>query len=149
MEHLPKKIHHNGISYTLVGDYYIPDLKLPEESRPIGRWGRMHKAFLQEHRPGQYNELLLSGKLWTYLADLNEQADDLLACIISQMQAAEGVTEELKARDQLAWVGASVRCLSTTRRSLSRSGIDSFVYIQCPLSRYRFFSEYIHYSTFP
>ena len=86
--------------------YYIPDLKLPEESRPIGRWGRMHKAFLQEHRPGQYNELLLSGKLWTYLADLNEQADDRLACIISQMQAAEGVSEELKICDQLAWVGA-------------------------------------------
>ena len=95
-----------GISYTLVGDYYIPDLKLPEESRPIGRWGQMHKAFLQEHRPGQYNELLLSGKLWTYLADLNEQADDRLACIISQMQAAEGVSEELKICDQLAWVGA-------------------------------------------
>ena len=77
MEHLPKKIHQNGISYTLVGDYYIPDLKLPEESRPIGRWGRMHKTFLQEHRPGQYNALLLLGKLWTYLADLNEQAADL------------------------------------------------------------------------
>ena len=76
MEHLPKKIHQNGISYTLVGDYYIPDLELPEESRPIGRWGRMHKAFLQEHRPGQYNALLLSGKLWTYLADLNERKAD-------------------------------------------------------------------------
>ena len=88
----------------MVADYYIPDLKLPEESRPIGRWGRMHKTFLQEHRPGQYSELLLSGKLWTYLADLNEQADDRLACIISQMQAVEGITEELKARDQLAWV---------------------------------------------
>ena len=60
MEHLPKKIHQNGINYTLVGDYYIPDLSLPEESCPIGRWGRMHKAFLQEHRPGQYNALLLS-----------------------------------------------------------------------------------------
>lgn len=104
MEHLPKKIHHNGISYTLVGDYYIPDLKLSEEIRPIGRWGRIHKAFLQEHRPGQYNELLLSGKLWTYLADLNGQANDRLVCIISQMQAAEGVTEELKARDWLCWV---------------------------------------------
>ena len=104
MEHLPKKIHQNGISYTLVGDYYIPDLRLPEESRPIGRWGRMHKAFLQEHRPGQYNELLLSGKLWTYLADLNGQANDRLVCIISQMQAAEGVTEELKARNWLCWV---------------------------------------------
>ena len=87
MEHLPKKIHQNGISYTLVGDYYIPDLKLPEESRPIGRWGWMHKAFLQEHRPGQYSALLLSGKLWTYLADLDEQATE-------------------RARDQLAWVGA-------------------------------------------
>ena len=89
MEELKKRIHDdsNGLDYVLVGDYYIPDLKLPEESRPIGRWGRMHKAFLQEHRPGQYNELLLSGKLWTYLADLNEQADDRLACIISQMQA--------------------------------------------------------------
>ena len=106
MEHLPKKIHHNGISYTLVGDYYIPDLKLSEESLPIRRWGQMHKVFLQEYRPGQYNALLLSGKLWTYLADLNEQADDRLACIISQMQAVEGITEELKARDQLAWVGA-------------------------------------------
>ena len=106
MEHLPKEIHQNGISYTLVGDYYIPDLELPEESRPIGRWGRMHKAFLQEYRPSQYNELLLSGKLWTYLADLNEQADNRLECIISQMQAAESVTEELKTRDQFAWVGA-------------------------------------------
>ena len=108
MEELKKRIHDdsNGLDYVLVGDYYIPDLKLPEESRPIGRWGRMHKAFLQEHRPGQYNELLLSGKLWTYLADLNEQADDRLACIISQMQAADGVSEELKICDQLAWVGA-------------------------------------------
>ena len=65
----------------------------------------MHKTFLQEHRPGQYNALLLLEKLWTYLADLNEQAADRLACIVSQMQEAESVTEELKARDQLAWVG--------------------------------------------
>ena len=108
MEELRNRIHDdsNGLDYILVGDYYIPDLKLPEESRPIGRWGRMHKAYLQEHRPGQYNELLLSEKLWTYLADLNEQAADRLACIISQMQAAEGVSEELKICDQLAWVGA-------------------------------------------
>ena len=70
--------------YVLVGDYYIPDLKLPGESRPIGRWGRMHKAFLQEYRPGQYNELLLSGKLWTYLADLNEQADTALPALLQK-----------------------------------------------------------------
>ena len=106
MEELKKRIHDdsNGLDYVLVGDYYIPDLKLAEENRPTGQWGRMHKAFLQEHRPGQYNELLLSGKLWTYLADLNGQANDRLVCIISQMQAAEGVTEELKARDWLCWV---------------------------------------------
>ena len=105
---LNKRIHDdsNGLDYVLAGDYYIPDLKLPEESRPIGRWGRIHRAFLKEHRPGRYNELLLSGTLWTYLADLNDQADDRLACIISQMQAAEGITEELKAHDPLAWVGA-------------------------------------------
>ena len=112
MEHLPKKIHHNGISYTLVGDYYIPDLKLSEEIRPIGRWGRIHKAFLQEHRPGQYNELLLSGKLWTYLADLNEQAADRLDLIIRQMMKAEGVTEAMKAENQMLWVQSmnSIRC---------------------------------------
>ena len=104
MEHLPKKIHQNGISYTLVGDYYIPDLKLPEESRPIGLWGRMHKTFLQEHRPGQYNALLLSGKLWTYLADLNEQATERCSLIIEQMKQAEGVTETMKADNQMLWV---------------------------------------------
>lgn len=107
MKELNIRIHDdsNGLDYVLVGDYYIPDLKLPEESRPIGRWGRIHRAFLKEHRPGRYNELLLSGTLWTYLADLNDQAADRLACIISQMQAAEGITEELKSRDPLAWIG--------------------------------------------
>ena len=104
MEHLPKKIHQNGISYTLVGDYYIPDLELPEESRPIGRWGRMHKAFLQEHRPGQYNALLLSEKLWTYLADLNEQVAERCSLVIEQMKQAEGVTETMKADNQMLWV---------------------------------------------
>ena len=108
MEELNKQIHDdsNGLDYVLAGDYYIPDLKLPEESRPIGRWGRLHRTFLKEHCPGRYNELLLSGTLWTYLADLNDQAADRLACIISQMQAAEGITEELKSRDPLAWVQA-------------------------------------------
>ena len=106
MEKLPKYTHENGIDYVFVGDYYIPMLTLPEENRPIGRWGRMHQKYLKENRPGYYSSLILTGKLWTYLADLNEQADDRLACIISQMQDAEGVTEELKACDQLAWVGA-------------------------------------------
>ena len=106
MEHLPKKTCQNGISYTLVGDYYIPDLQLPEENRPIGIWGRMYKAYLEQYHPAQYNDLILTGKLWTYLADLNEQAQTRLDCIIAQMKEAEEITEELKSQDQMAWVRA-------------------------------------------
>ena len=104
MEKLPKYTHENGIDYVLVGDYYIPMLTLPEENRPIGRWGRMHQRYLKENHPGYYSSLLLTGKLWTYLADLDEQAQERLDRIAEQMQAAEGVTEELKADDQLEWV---------------------------------------------
>ena len=104
MEHLPKRITENGIDYILVGDYYISDLRLPEESRPIGRWGRMHRDYLKEWRPVLYNDLLLSGRFWTYLADLNEQAQNRLEVITEQMKAAEGITEELKRRDWLLWV---------------------------------------------
>lgn len=104
-EKLEKRIHDNGIDYILVGDYYIPDLRLPEESRPVGRWGRMRMNYLKEYRRGWYTSLLLTGKLWMYLADLDEQAEERLERIILQMKAAEGVTEELKARNQLEWVG--------------------------------------------
>ena len=92
------------IQYIRVGDYFIPDLELPQESRPIGRGGRMRREYLREHKPIQYNCLLLSGELWTYLADLNEQAQEQLDRIIQQMKTAEGVTEALKAADPTAWV---------------------------------------------
>ena len=92
------------IQYIRVGDYFIPDLELPEEPRSIGKWGRMHRDYLREHKPIQYNCLLLSGKLWTYLADLNEQTQDRLERIIDQMKVAEGITEALKASDPMAWV---------------------------------------------
>ena len=105
MEKLKERITENGIDYILVGDYYIPDLKLPEENRPIGRYGRLHRDYLKEEHPARYSSLILTGKLWTYLADLNEQAEERLDLIIEQMKAAEGVTEELKARNQLEWVG--------------------------------------------
>ena len=94
------------IQYIRVGDYSIPDLELPQESRPIGRWGRVRREYLREHKPIQYNCLLLTGKLWTYLADLNEQTQDRLERIIEQMKIAEGITEALKASDPMAWVGA-------------------------------------------
>ena len=92
------------IQYIRVGDYYIPDLTLPEENCPIGKWGRMHRDYLREHKPIQYNCLLLSGKLWTYLADLNQQAQNRLERMIDQMKVAEGITEALKASDPMAWV---------------------------------------------
>ena len=105
MEKLKERITENGIDYILVGDYYIPDLKLPEENRPIGRYGRLHREYLKQEHPARYSSLILTGKLWTYLADLNEQAEERMDLIIEQMKAAEGVTEELKARNQLEWVG--------------------------------------------
>ena len=105
MEKLKERITENGIDYILVGDYYIPDLKLPEENRPIGRYGRLHREYLKQEHPARYSSLILTGKLWTYLADLNEQAEERLYLIIGQMKAAEGVTEELKAQNQLEWAG--------------------------------------------
>ncbi|RKJ38599.1 TnpV protein [Acutalibacter sp. 1XD8-33] len=105
MEKLKERITENGIDYILVGDYYIPDLKLPEENRPIGRYGRLHREYLKQEHPARYSSLILTGKLWTYLADLNEQAEERMDLIIEQMKSAEGVTEELKARNQLEWVG--------------------------------------------
>ncbi len=105
MEKLKERITENGIDYILAGDYYIPDLKLPEENRPIGRYGRLHREYLKQEHPARYSSLILTGKLWTYLADLNEQAEGRLDLIIGQMKATEGVTEELKAQNQLEWVG--------------------------------------------
>ena len=96
----------NGIEYILVGDYYLPNLILPEETRPIGTWGRLHRDYLKEHRPIQYTNLVTEGTLWTYLVDPNEQAQERLVRIIGQMKESEGVTEALKSADQLAWVGA-------------------------------------------
>ena len=94
------------LNYIRCGDYYIPEIRLPEENRPIGRWGRMHRDYIKENNLIRFNDLCLSGDLWTYLADLNEQAQSRLELIIEQMKAAEGVTENMKATDQMAWVGA-------------------------------------------
>ena len=104
MEELRQTIQEHGIWYQLKGDYYLPDLELPEESRPIGRWGRLHKEYLKANRPVLYNTLLLSGKLYTLLADLNEQASERYSLIVRQMAQAEGVAEELKANDPMRWV---------------------------------------------
>lgn len=106
MEVLKTAIQEQDIRYVLKGDVYLPDLELPEESRPIGRWGRLHKEYLKTNRPVLYNALLLSGKLYTLLADLNEQASERCSLIIRQMAEAEGITKELKAYDPMRWVQA-------------------------------------------
>lgn len=101
---MENKMKNNSIEYVLAGDYYIPDLKLPNEERTVGKYGRMHRDCFKENHPMRFNHLILEGQLWTYLADLNEQAQKRLQLIIRQMQEAESVTEELKAKDQMAWV---------------------------------------------
>ena len=101
---MKERIKKSGIDYVLVGDYYIPDLKLPEEKRPIGKYGRMHREYLKENHPVLFNDLVLSCQLWTYLADINGQAQDRLKIIIPQMQKAESVTEEMKENNQWEWI---------------------------------------------
>ena len=96
----------NGLDYTMVNGYYLPNLTVaaPTEQHPTGRWGRVHKRYLKEHHPIRYNQLLLSGELGSYLSKLDKQAEEQLALTVRQMQEAEGVTEALKAADQLEWV---------------------------------------------
>ena len=108
MNDLKQHIHDstNGMNYTLVNDHYLPNLTVaaPEEQYPTGRWGRLHKKYLEEHHPIRYNQLVLSGELGSHLATLDAQTNEQLALIIRQMQDAEGVTEALKAENQLEWV---------------------------------------------
>ena len=95
----------NGLCYELQGDYYLPCLKLPEErTAHIGIWGQRHLRYIRKHKVGLYAELLTTGKLNDYLADLNEQAEALFSRLVKQLSEKEGVTEALKAENQMLWV---------------------------------------------
>ena len=123
MSELKPNIHDetNGLDYVLAGDYYIPAIELLEDDdRPIGKWGRMHRAYLEETNPLLLNHLILAGKLHTYLAELDEQAQDRCQLIIRQMAAAEGVTEELKRRSQWEWVKAMNSIVDRAEESIKR-----------------------------
>ena len=97
----------NGLWYELHGDYYLPCLAIPEEEvHTIGVWGRKHQQYLREHRPIIYSDLVLSGKLFNYLADIDTQARNKLDLFVTQLAEKEGINECLKAQDQLAWVRA-------------------------------------------
>jgi len=96
----------NGLWYERQGDYYIPCLSFPEEEeQPIGLWGQRHLRYIREYRKALYNSLQLSGKLNSYLADVDQQAQERLDTIIQQMAQAQGINEALKAADQMTWVG--------------------------------------------
>ena len=94
------------IPYVKVGDYYFPNFALPPEAGDIGFWGRRRKEFLREHRPVTFNQLVLSGELFKYLVLFNQEATERLESLIQAMKVTQGITEELKGRDQMAWVGA-------------------------------------------
>ena len=97
----------NKLTYTRCGDYYIPDLKLSEQPEaPIGKYGRMRQRYLKEHRPSLYSSLILSEKLYPHLLEIDRAAHERMDAMLPRMMEAAGVTEELKARDQLTWVGA-------------------------------------------
>lgn len=94
-----------GGTYTLQGDYYLPNLVLPAEgNKPIGIWVQRHKRYLQEHKRAAYTTLLTKGKLNSYLSDINEQAEEMFFLLVKQMSEREGVTEQLKAKNQMEWV---------------------------------------------
>lgn len=104
---MEKRIYneHTGISYTLQGDYYLPDLSLPkQEDKPFGWWGQRHLRYIKQHRKILYTNLLTSGKLNSYLAELDKQAEDIFFRLVEQMAESEGVTERLKADNQMEWV---------------------------------------------
>ena len=119
-----KTIIENGLEYTLVGDCFLPNLALTEELRPIGKWGRLHREYLKQEHPVQFESLILNGRLWTHLADLNAQAQERILLITEQMKAAEGVSEELKAADPMAWV----RAMNSIRNRAEEIVLHELVY---------------------
>ena len=125
MSELRKKIHddNNGLDYVLVGDYYLPVLSLPEETRPIGYWGMLRKEYLKEHKSGMYSCLLLTARL--DLADLNEQAQERFELIEAQIRSAEGVTEDLKAQNPMKWV----RRANNIRNRVQEIVLSELVYV--------------------
>ena len=104
MNELPTEITENGIHYTLNGDYYLPNISIPDGDKPIGKWGRMRLRFLKENKPILYNQMILNGTLQSHLVETNETANRRLEKMIPEMAAAEGIDENLKNADQMEWV---------------------------------------------
>ena len=103
---MKEKIIENGIEYVRDGDYYIPNLKAPEGKYNIGKYGRLHSIFIKENRPCQYSAKMLGGTWLAYLEEIDTTAKEMLDKLIKDMAVKQSITEELKAKDQMAWVGA-------------------------------------------
>ena len=116
----------NNLTYTRNGDYLIPNLSLGEQpSKSLGKYGRMRKAYLKEHRPILYNQLLLAGKLYPHLIETDETAQNRLEQMMSQLAEAAGATEQLKARDPMQWVGLMNTCKAQAEEILLAELINS------------------------
>ena len=121
---LPIEMTENGIHYTLHGDYYFPDIPATDSHTPIGHYGRMRKAYLEEHRPGLYTRLILSGKLYEHLAEADQVCRDRMKRMIAQMAEAEGINEKLKASDQLGWISR----MNSIRHRVEEIVLDELVF---------------------
>ena len=116
----------NGLWYELQGDYYIPCLKLPdEEQQPIGVWGQRHLRYIRQNRKVLYLNLLTNGKLNGYLADIDKQVEDMLSRLVKQMAEREGVTELLKAKDQMEWI----RRMNSIRSRVAEIVYTDLIYV--------------------
>ena len=116
----------NSLTYTMNGDYQIPDLKLTEQpEKPLGKYGRMRKAYLKEHRPLIYNQLLLTEKLYPHLIEIDETAQSRLEQMLPQLAKEAGATEELKASDPMKWVGLMNTCKAQAEEILMAELINS------------------------
>ena len=103
---MKEKIIENGIEYVKSGDYYIPNLKAPEGTYNIGRYGKLHSIFIKENRPAFYSMKMLNGTWLAYLEEIDITAKEMVDMLITDMAVEQGITEELKAKNQMAWVGA-------------------------------------------
>ena len=115
----------NGMSYTLHGDYYLPDLVLREEEPIYGKYGMLRKQFLKEHRSARYQHLLLTGKLNEHLNQIDQEAREQVETLMEQMTEKQGVTEELKAQDQMEWV----RLMNNIKASAEEIVLKNMIYV--------------------
>ena len=121
---MKEKFIENGIEYVRNGDYYIPNLKAPEGTYSIGRYGKLHSIFIKENRPVFYSMKMLNGTWLAYLEEIDTTAKGMLDKLIKDMAVKQGITEELKAKDQMAWVGA----MNNIRHSAEEFVLKDFVY---------------------